>query len=218
MDPQNLSTNELIRRQQTQIELLQGQVELPKKLDGIERRVVNGSSLQQPADIFQVIHDTITKYYLKGMVNYLCEIFNVSRSGYCRHLTTKGQRQEREANAQWSRAMIEKASTAKGSRGIKMTLTNEYDINFNRKKSQRLMRKYQIVCPIRKADPYKRMSKTTKEHQAVGTKLTREFQQEPPGKILLTDISYLPYAIGKWSYLSTLMDWFALPMIFRLME
>lgn len=37
VDPQNLSPNELIHRQQAQIELLQGQVELLKKLDRIER-------------------------------------------------------------------------------------------------------------------------------------------------------------------------------------
>lgn len=129
VDPQNLSPEELIRRQQAQIELLQGQVELLKKLDGIERRVVNGSSCQQPADVFQLIYDTITKYHLHGMVSSFCEMFNVSRSGYYCHLTTEGQRQERETDDQWAREQIKKAyrahGYAKGSRGIKMTLANE---------------------------------------------------------------------------------------------
>ena len=60
------------------------------------------------------------------MVNYLCEMFNVSHTGYYRHLATEGQRQEREANDQWARGMIKKAYAAHGyvkcSRGIKMTL------------------------------------------------------------------------------------------------
>ena len=210
VDPQNLSPEELIRRQQAQIELLQGQVELLKKLDGIERRVVNGSNCQQPADVFQLIHDTITKYHLHGMVSSFCEMFNVSRSGYYRHLTTEGQRQEREADDQWAREQIKKAyrahGYAKGSRGIKMTLANEYDINFNRKKIQRLMRKYQIICPIRQANPYRRMAKATQEHRVVSNILNREFQQSTPAKVMLTDITYLPYGSGKWSYLSTIKD------------
>ena len=53
----------------------------------------------------------------------------------------------------------------KGSRSIKMTLENEFGIKMNRKKIQRIMRKYDIICPIRKANPYKRMAKATKEHR-----------------------------------------------------
>ena len=68
------------------------------------------------------------------------------------------------------------------------------------------MRKYQIICPIRQANPYRRMAKAIQEHRVVSNILNREFQQITPAKVMLTDITYLPYGIGKWSYLSTVKD------------
>ena len=80
-----------------------------------------------------------------------------------------------------------------------------YAYVMNRKKIQRIMRKYGIQCPHRKANPYKQMAKATKEHHVVPNKLNRHFKQGVPGKILLTDISYIPYN-GKMAYLSTIKD------------
>lgn len=55
------------------------------------------------------------------------------------------------------------------------------------------MNKYEIICPHRKANLYKKMAKATKEHLVVKNILNREFKQATPGKVLLTDITYLPY-------------------------
>lgn len=66
------------------------------------------------------------------------------------------------------------------------------------------MRKYGIVCPHRKPNPYKQMAKATKEHRVVPNKLNREFKQGIPGKVLLTDISYVPYNGKCMAYLSTI--------------
>lgn len=68
------------------------------------------------------------------------------------------------------------------------------------------MRKYNIVCPIRRANPYKKMLKATQEHSVLPNLLNREFKQEIPGKVLLTDITYLYYGEGKKAYLSTIKD------------
>lgn len=68
------------------------------------------------------------------------------------------------------------------------------------------MKKYGIVCPIRKANPYRRMMKATKEHRVLPNLLKRNFKQETPGKVLLTDITYLFYGKGKKAYLSTIKD------------
>ncbi|MFB5937277.1 IS3 family transposase, partial [Peribacillus frigoritolerans] len=67
-------------------------------------------------------------------------------------------------------------------------------------------KKYSIICPIRKANPYRRMMKATHEHRVVPNLLKREFKQEVPGEILLTDITYLFYGQGKKAYLSTIKD------------
>ena len=68
------------------------------------------------------------------------------------------------------------------------------------------MKKYKIVCPIRKANPYRRMMKATKEHSVVPNLLNRKFKQEIPYKVLLTDITYLFYGNGQKAYLSTIKD------------
>lgn len=48
--------------------------------------------------------------------------------------------------------------------------------------------------------------KATQEHTVLPNILNREFKQEIPKKVLLTDIIYLPYSDGKRAYLSTVKD------------
>ena len=87
-----------------------------------------------------------------------------------------------------------------------MILQGEFSIIYNRKKIQRIMKKYDIKCPIRKANPYRRMAKATKEHRVVPNLLERNFKQGIPGKVLLTDITYLPHGNNRMAYLSTIKD------------
>lgn len=87
-----------------------------------------------------------------------------------------------------------------------MILENDFNVIFNLKKIRRLMKKFSIICPHRKPNPYKNIAKATKEHSTVKNKLERNFKQETPRKILLTDISYLPYGNGKRAYLSAIKD------------
>lgn len=56
------------------------------------------------------------------------------------------------------------------------------------------------------ANPYRRMMKATKEHSVMPNLLKRIFKQGVPGKVLLTDITYLFYEKGKKAYLSTIID------------
>ena len=89
------------------------------------------------------------------MTKQLCKISNVSTSGFYRSLNT----QTYENKDLKSRDIILKAFNyrgyKKGFRSIKMTLENEFGVIMNRKKIQRIMRKYNIICPIRKSNPYK---------------------------------------------------------------
>lgn len=75
----------------------------------------------------------------------------------------------------------------------------------NVKKIQRLMRKYNLVCPIRKANPYRRMAKALHTNIVAENILQREFEVYGPRKVLLTDITYIPYD-GRFCYLSTILD------------
>ena len=94
----------------------------------------------------------------------------------------------------------------KGARGIKMTLENQFHITINLKKIRRLMKKFNLVCPIRKANPYRRMAKALKTSHVAPNKLERKFKDGNPNQIFLTDITYLTYDMNKRAYLSGIKD------------
>lgn len=68
------------------------------------------------------------------------------------------------------------------------------------------MKKFEIICPIRKANPARRMTKTTKVHRTCRNQLQRHFKQGQAGKVSLTNITYLTYKGNKRAYLSTIKD------------
>ena len=205
-----LTPSEVIERQKARIELLEGQVELLKKLETTERRLLNSSENLNPNKAYQLIQETIEQNGFKGMTRYFCDLLEVSRSGYYSYLEASSVRAAREKVDLEAKEIILKAfdrrGYKKGSRSIKMILENDFNLIFSRKKIQRIMRKYGIICPHRKPNPYKRIAKATKEHQVVPNKLNREFKQGVPGKVLLTDITYLPYNGNSMAYLSTIKD------------
>lgn len=146
------------------------------------------------------------------MLSHLCKIAKVSRSGYYNYFSAKSQRfrEQRDNQDVVVRDTILKAynfkGRKKGARQIKMTLKGVFDIVYNLKRIRRIMKKYGIICPIRKANPYRRMMKATKEHTVLPNLLNRNFKQNIPGKVLLTDITYLFYGKGNKAYLSTIKD------------
>ncbi|QKY69402.1 hypothetical protein Len3610_07160 [Lentibacillus sp. CBA3610] len=119
-------------------------------------------------------------------------------------LESQNRRKQRENQDEEVRDIILKAyhfkRRKKGARQIKMTLEGQYGIVYNLKRIRRIMKKYNIICPIRKANPYRRMMKVTREHTVVPNLLNRNFKQTTPGKVLLTDITYLFYGNGDYSH------------------
>ena len=162
--------------------------------------------------VYEIIKELVEKYDENNQVKYLCELANVSRSGYYNYFSNKSinNRKMKELQDEKDRDIILDAYNRhgfkKGAKGIKMTLENEDGIVFNLKHIRRIMFKYDIVCPIRKANPYKQMLKANLEHRTLENKLNREFKQGVPRKVLLTDITYLFYGDYKKAYLSTIKD------------
>ncbi len=146
------------------------------------------------------------------MITHLCKVAEVSKSGYYAYFSTKrvNKREKNDSIDEKLKENILKAfnykNRQKGASQIKMVLKSEYGINYNLKRIRRIMRKFNIVCTIRKANPYRRMMKATREHTVVPNLLKREFKQDIPGKVLLTDITYLSYAGNNKAYLSTIKD------------
>ena len=134
-----------------------------------------------PMDAFKIIKEIIEKYSFKNVIRYLCELSGVSRSGYYNYLASKDIRNKREKRDIKHKNLILKVFNRrgykKGSRSIKMTLENEFNIVYSLSRIRRIMNKYEIICPHRKANPYRKIAKATKEHTVVKNILNRKFKQ-----------------------------------------
>lgn len=145
-------------------------------------------------------------------VKELCSIAGVSRSGYYAWLKAAPIREQQEEQ---DRKDFDQILTAykmhgytKGAKGIYMALLHmDPPVIMNLKKIRRLMDKFNLSCPIRKANPYRRMAKALKTNNVADNLLQREFECYGPRMVLLTDITYLPYN-GTFAYLSSILDAF----------
>ena len=85
-------------------------------------------------------------------------------------------------------------------------------ICMNVKKIRRLMRKYNLFCPIRKANPYRRMMKELRSNVIAQNHVNREFKLYGARKILLTDITYIPI-VQDFCYLSVVIDAYTMQVL-----
>lgn len=164
-----------------------------------------------PSAKYGIIREMMCRKGNKLKIKQLCEISGVSRSGYYEWIKAEPLRQEREKQDMADFNEIVKAyqyrGYDKGGRGIQMRLLRHSPpILMNLKKVCRLMRKYGLKCPIRKANPYRRMMKAIKENSCAKNVLNREFKTHGIRTVLLTDITYLKRQDGEFSYLSAIMD------------
>lgn len=89
-------------------------------------------------------------------------------------------RKEADTSLGWNLILVND-DYDKGIRGIHMRLLHlPQPVQMNVKKIQRLMRKYGLSCPIRKANPYRRMAKALKTNNVAGNLLNREFTAMGP--------------------------------------
>ena len=145
-------------------------------------------------------------------VSMLCEIARVSRSGYYNWVNSENTRIEKENNDRRDFEIILQAyqyrGYDKGAKGIYMRLIHmNPPVIMNVKKIRRLMKKYNLFCPIRQANPYRRMAKALKTNNVADNILNREFKEHGPRMVLLTDITYILYN-NKKCYLSVILDAF----------
>ena len=143
-------------------------------------------------------------------INKMCSIAGVSRSGYYNWLNNAIKRAEREDCDKADFELVLEAyrfrGYKKGARSIYMRLLHQ-DIVMNIKKIRRLMKKYGLKCPIRGANPYRRLAKAIKTSNAAPNIVGRDFFSHGARKVLLTDITYL-FHKGGVCYLSTILDAF----------
>ena len=162
--------------------------------------------------VFEVIHMTLQKDDNLLSVSRLCAAAGVSRSGYYAWVAAEPVRAAREEQDRNDFQLILTAyrfrGYDKGAKGIHMRLLHlETPVNMNLKKIRRLMKKYNLFCPIRKPNPYRQMAKALKTSNYAPNLLDRQFEVYGPRIVLLTDITYIPYHDTR-AFLSVIMDAF----------
>ena len=164
-----------------------------------------------PSAKYEIIQEMILKDDNKLTVVEMCKIAQVSRSGYYNYIASADIRKEREEQDRRDFELILTAYNHrgydKGARGIYMRLLHlDPPVNMNLKKIRRLMKKYGLVCSIRKANPYRRIAKALKTSNTAENLLNREFEEHGARKVLLTDITYIINGKAPRCYMSTIID------------
>ena len=118
---------------------------------------------------FEIIYSTMKQAQNKLSVKELCAIAGVSRSGYYAWLKAAPEREKREQQDRNDFDLILSAykmhGYAKGAKGIYMALLHiDTPVVMNLKKIRRLMDKFNLSCPFRGPNPYKRMAAAMKDH------------------------------------------------------
>ena len=159
---------------------------------------------------FEVIQKTVRESENRLSVSALCDMAGVSRSGYYRWAGAAGVRESREQKDRDDFELVVKAYSqrgyGKGARGIYMCMAHwDPPVVMNLKKIRRLMDKYGLSCPVRRANPYRRMAKAIRTSHVADNILGRKFTEYGSRKVLLTDITYIPYN-GTFACLPTILD------------
>ena len=167
--------------------------------------------IQAAAEVkYRLIQEAIRQDDNRLSISALCRIAGVSRSGYYAWVDAAPLRQSREEADSADYALVRQAyefrGYRKGARSIYMRLLHlNPPVVMNIKKIRRLMNKYGLFCPIRQANPYRRMAKAMKTSHVANNVIQRQFKGYEPRKALLTDITYLFYR-GGVCYLSPILD------------
>lgn len=173
----------------------------------------------QPSARYEIIQATTARDDNLLNIQWLCDIAGVSRSGYYYWLGAEKSRIERERQDEVDFDLVLMAYNYrgydKGVRGIHMRLLRfSPPVIMNTKKISRLMKKFNLFCPVRKVNPYRMSSKARLAVKIAPNLLNRAFRAHGTRMVLLTDITYIPRRKGsedgteKYTYLCVIMDAF----------
>lgn len=168
--------------------------------------------MNDASTVFSIIHQILSDSQNELSISMMCQVAGVSRSGYYAWVKAAPTREKQDAQDRADFEIILEAyrqrGYSKGAKGIYMCLIHRTPpVVMNLKKIRRLMKKYGLHCPIRKANPYRRMANAMKSNSYAPNLLDREFECYGPRIVILTDITYIPWR-GDFLYLCVIMDAF----------
>ena len=197
----------IIASQAAEIAALKAQVKALKANGTLERKTKRAPGTTQKSERFELI------FQLKNEdpafnIAAACEALEVSRSGYYDWVAAASARETREASDIVAKHQIEAALShrgyKKGTRQVVDCLARTQDIRMNRKKIQRIMRKYGLMRKRKRKNPYHPIG-TDGLPKVADNVVNRDFRRGEALKVISTDITYLPSKSG-FSYLSAIID------------
>lgn len=140
----------------------------------------------------------------KYTISYMCNFFEVSRSGYYAWVKRKGNPDNDAVLAGLIAKCQKETKHTYGYRRVKIWLLRETGLVINHKAVLRIMRKYSLLSEIRRPRPlYQRQS----QFKVYEDKLKRDFKADKTNQKWVTDISYIHTKQGVL-YLSMIKDLF----------
>lgn len=185
-----------VKHLKSEVKALRKELEtLKKNYSSGQLAKIEGLLMNRPSEKFELIYEIAQDPENTFSIKQLCELNHVSRSGYYSWIHSLEAKAAKEAQDRADFDLILQAflehGRKKGARQIYMVLQHmEPPVTFNLKKIRRLCRKYGLECPIRKANPYRRMAKAMRTDSVSDNLVERRFEEFGPRKILLTDITY----------------------------
>lgn len=197
----------IIESQAAEIARLRSQVKALKALGTLARRTQRAPKTTRKSERFELIsqlRDDDPTFNISAA----CEALEVSRRGYYDWVDAASARAAREEADAIAKEQIESAFAyrgfRKGTRQIVDCLKRTQAITMNRKKVQRIVRKYSLLPKPRRKRPYQKIGADGLS-KIVPNAVDRDFRRGSPLKVLSTDITYLPTRDG-FSYLSAVID------------
>ncbi|PTE74884.1 IS3 family transposase [Staphylococcus equorum] len=169
-----------IRRQQAEIDVF-------KKVQGIGKEVA-------PKVIIQVVNALKSRYPVKVIL----DVFKIPKSTYYRW---KCKNYELDSIEEKVKYICHKHNYTYGYRKVTAELNKFSEIIVNHKKVQRIMQENGLNCRVKP----KKSKKPGNPFYKTDNLLQRNFNANCPLEVLVTDITYLPFA-NTMLYLSSIMD------------
>lgn len=144
----------------------------------------------------------IERFRGKYDIGDMCQVFQVSRSGYY----AWRKRQQQTPKEQWLIDLImecqQKCNYTYGCRRVKRWLARAKNKKVNLKAVLRIMRKMDALAHIRRRRPYTHYKQCAFKYQNL---LNRQFHQEKPNQFWVTDITYIPLQ-SRMLYMCAVLD------------
>jgi Transposase and inactivated derivatives len=153
-----------------------------------------------------VKYEAMYKNRYEYSISFLCNFFEVSRSGYYAWLKRKERPDKDTSLAEMIQECQKKTKQTYGYRRVTLWLMRKKGLSINHKAVLRVMQKYGLQSKIRRPRPFYQRQESYR-FRVYDNQINQKFDAEKPNEKWVTDISYIHTKQGNL-YLSVMKDLF----------